>query len=206
MFRLLCLLLGLSLPVTCFGLEIRRVAACSGVVLRLRGDINAGDYVRFRSNFKTKETIIGLDLSSDGGDLGDGLRIAELVHKKQLKVYVSGECNSGCAFIFFSAPHRFFAEESRIGVHSVGDSREYEDPGSMLLTLKLARISAKLGVPNSIIGKMVTTRPATISYLDQADLSALDASAGNPFDFKSETQAEAERNCTSTREARKGLE
>jgi hypothetical protein len=42
--------------------------------------------------------------------------------------------------------------------------------------------SAKLGVPNAAIGKMVTTRPNTISYLDQADLSTLDASAGNPFE------------------------
>jgi hypothetical protein len=51
----------------------------------------------------------------------------------------------------------------------------------MRLTIKLARLSAKLGVPNSTIGKMVTTRPSNITWLDAADLSGLGASARNPF-------------------------
>jgi hypothetical protein len=74
MFRLLCLLLAVVLPGTCSPLEIRRVAACSGVV----GDINEGDYSRLRCHFNAKETIVGLDLSSDGGSLEEGLRIAKL--------------------------------------------------------------------------------------------------------------------------------
>jgi hypothetical protein len=53
----------------------------------------------------------------------------------------------------------------------------------MRLTLKLARLSAKLGVPNSTIGKMVTTRPSNITWLDAADLSDLGASARNPFHY-----------------------
>src|SRR5262249_52605964 len=180
----LSLLLAMLLPVTSSALEFRRVATCSGVVLRLRGDIHEGDYARFKSHFKRSELIIGLDLSSDGGDLEEGLLIANLVHRKKLAVYVAGECNSVCAFIFFSATRRYFGPKSRIGVHSVSDDRDIEDPGSMLLTVKLARLSAKLGVPNATIGKMVITRPRTISYLDQADLSALDASAENPFHYR----------------------
>ena len=54
----------------------------------------------------------------------------------------------------------------------------------MRLTLKLARLSARLGVPNSAIGKMVTTRPASITWLDVADLSGLDTSVGNPFHYE----------------------
>jgi hypothetical protein len=38
---------------------------------------------------------------------------------------------------------------------------------------------------------MVTTRPETITYLDGADLSGLDASAGNPFAYKNEKSSEA---------------
>src|ERR1700753_1116701 len=37
--RPLCLLLSIVMPVTCSALEIRRVQTCSGIVLRLRGDI-----------------------------------------------------------------------------------------------------------------------------------------------------------------------
>jgi hypothetical protein len=180
----LCLLLAMMLSGTCSALEIRRVAACSGVVLRLRGDFKDGDYARFKSQFRQKDAVIGLDLSSTGGDLEEGVQIATLAHQKKLSVYVSKECSSVCAFVFFAATKRYLAKDSRIGVHSVSDTRDIEDLSSMRLTLKLARLSAKLGVPNSAIGKMVTTRPSNITYLDAADLSGLDTSVGNPFHYQ----------------------
>jgi hypothetical protein len=147
------------LPGTFAALEIRHVAACSGVVLQMRGDIHEGDCARFKSHFKRNELIVGLDLSSDGGDLEEGLLIANLVRRKKLTVYVAGQCNSVCSTIFFSAHKRYFGPQSKIGVHSVSDYRDIEDPGSMLLTVELARLLAKLGVPNAAIGKMVITRP-----------------------------------------------
>jgi hypothetical protein len=184
MVRVLCLLLAMILSGTCSALEIRRVAACSGVVLRLRGDFRDGDYARFKSQFRKKVAVIGLDLSSDGGDLEDGVQIANLARQKQLIVYVAEECNSVCAIVFFAAAKRYLAKDTRIGVHSVSDTRDIEDLSSMRLTLKLARLSAKLGVPNSAIGKMVITRPSNITYLDAADLSGLDTSVGNPFHYQ----------------------
>jgi hypothetical protein len=184
MVRVLCLLLAMMLSGTSSALEIRRVAACSGVVLRLRGDIKEGDYARFKSQFRKKDAVIGLDLSSTGGVLEEGVQIATLAHQKNLSVYVSEECSSVCAFVFFAAAKRYLAKDSRIGVHSVSDTRDIEDLSSMRLTLKLARLSAKLGVPNSAIGKMVTTRPSNITYLDAADLSGLDTSVGNPFHYQ----------------------
>jgi hypothetical protein len=167
----------------------------------MRGDIKEGDYSRFKSHFKRSELIVGLDLSSGGGDLEEGLLIADLVRRKKLAVYVAGECDSACAFVFFAATSRHFGQQSRLGVHAVSDHRDIEDRGSMVLTVKLARVSAKLGVPNAVIGKMVTTRARAISYLDQADLSALDASAGDPFDYKPEKSTEAggqpQKSCSS---------
>ena len=75
MVRVLCLLLAVMLPGgPCSALDIRRVTACSGIVLRLRGDIKEGDYSRLKSHFKKKAMIPGLDLSS--GVLEEGLRIA----------------------------------------------------------------------------------------------------------------------------------
>jgi hypothetical protein len=83
MVRVLCLLLAMMLSGTCSALEIRRVAACSGVVLRLRGDFKDGDYARFKSQFRQKDAVIGLDLSSTGGDLEEGVQIATLAHQKK---------------------------------------------------------------------------------------------------------------------------
>lgn len=181
--RLLCLLLAMVLSGTCSALEIRRVASCSGDVLRLRGDFKDGDYARFRSQFRKKDPIIGLDLSSDGGDLEEGMQIATLTRQKKLSVYVADECNSVCAFVFFAAAKRYLAHNSKIGVHSVSNYRAIEDLSSMRLTIKMARLSAKLGTPISVIGKFVTTTPANISYLDGNDLAALDISGRNPFHY-----------------------
>ncbi len=179
--RALCLLLGFVLPGTCYALEIRPVQSCSGLVLRLRGDINDGDYARLNAHFRKKAPIVGFDLSSDGGVFEEGLRIADLVRRKMLTVYVSNECDSACVEVFFASAHRHFAVASKIGVHSVSNDRDVEDLRSKITTLKMARIWAQHGVPNSVIGKMVSTRPKAITYLNRVDLDALHASAGNPF-------------------------
>ena len=189
--RIFFLLLSIILPVTCSALEIQRVQTCSGIVLRLRGDIRMGDFSQLKSQFKGKEAIVGFDLSSEGGILEEGLRIANFTRRKKLVIYVTGECNSVCADIFFAGAKRYLGAESKVGVHSVSNDRDIEDTGSKLLTIKLARLWAEQGIPNSAIGKMVTTRPETITYLDRADLSALDASGGDPFAYKGNKSSEA---------------
>jgi hypothetical protein len=188
--RIVLLLLSIVLPVTCSALEIRRVQTCSGIVLRLRGDIKLGDFSRLKSQFRKKEAIVGFDLSSEGGILEEGLLIADFTRRKKLSVYVSDQCNSVCADVFFAAAKRYFGADSKIGVHAISNDRGIEDAGSKLLTVKRARLWAQQGIPNSAIGKMVTTRPETITYLDQADLSGLNALAGNPFAYEFEQSSE----------------
>jgi hypothetical protein len=46
--------------------------------LRLRGDFRVGDYARFKSQFSQKDAVTGVDLSSTGGDLEEGVQIATL--------------------------------------------------------------------------------------------------------------------------------
>ena len=179
--RVCCFLLSLLLPISSFALEIRRVQTCSGVVLRLRGDIKDGDLSQLKSHFRAKESIVGFDLSSRGGVFEEGLRIADFVRRKRLTVYVAGECSSACVDVFFAAGKRYFAAESKIGVHAISSDRDVEDAASRLLTIKMARLWSEHGVPHSAIGKMVATRPETITYLDRVDLSGIDASEGNPF-------------------------
>jgi hypothetical protein len=202
----LCLLFSIVLPITCSALEIRRVQTCSGILLRLRGDIKEGDFSQLKSHFRRKEAIIGFELSSNGGILEEGLRIADLARRKKLTVYVAGECDSACSDVFFAGAKRYFGADSKIGVHAVSNYRDMQDAGSKLLTIKLARLWAKQRIPSSVIRKMVATGPAAITYLDQADLSGLDASAGNPFELKDEKAREPEEaqqpNCATKLQAR----
>jgi hypothetical protein len=112
------------------------------------------------------------------------MRIANMARQKHLTVYVAKDCNSVCATVFFAAAKRYIAQNAKVGVHSVSNYRDIEDLSSMRLTLETARISAKLGAPESVIGKLVTTRPSKISYLDGHDLSGLETSVGNPFHYR----------------------
>jgi hypothetical protein len=202
------LLFSVVLPLKCSALEIQRVQTCSGIVLRLRGDIKEGDFSRLKSHFRGQEAIVGFHLSSEGGILEEGLRIADFTRRNKLTVYVADECNSVCADIFFAAARRYFEADSKIGVHAVSNHRDVEDVGSKLLTIKLARLWAEQGVPASAIGKMVTTRPETITYLDRGDLSRLHASIGNPFAYEAEKSSEGQarqQSCATQLHASRGV-
>lgn len=182
--RRLCIsALGLLLAGLCASsaLDIRRVHTCSGLVLQLRGPIEDGDFSRLASHFQGDGEIVGFDMSSDGGDLEEGLRIAELAHREKLTVFVASECDSACADVFVAASKRYVARDARIGVHAVSNERDLEDRASRALTLDLARLWAERGAPSSAIDKMLGTRPDAIAYLDRADLSALAATEGYPF-------------------------
>src|ERR1700722_16190879 len=160
--------------------QIKRVGTDSGVVLRVRGGVKAGDYGRLKSILQN-EAVVGLEIRSDGGSLEEGLDIARVVREKGLVVYASKECDSVCALIFLAAKERYIGRRCRIGVHSVSNDRGKEDADSIRITVQMSRLLVGLGVPHSIIGKIVTTPPAKITYLDNRDLAGLNVHRTNPF-------------------------
>jgi hypothetical protein len=182
--------------VPCAAMEISRIAGCDGDVLRLRGDIVAGDYVKFRSFLGDHRRIVGLDLDSPGGSLYEGFRIAALTRQRRLSTFVAKECDSACAFIFLLGSKRYASAEAKIGVHAVGNGYGMEDSGTLRDTIHFARLSAKLRIPSAIIGKMVTTPPGKITFLDQTDLSELKVIGRDPF-----TRNENSQSCDSDRSA-----
>ena len=166
----------------CAGMEISRVATCAGGdVLKLRGDIEAGGYVKFRSYFDGERRIAGLELDSPGGSLYEGFRIATMTREKRLATFVAKECDSACAFIFLLGSKRYVSKEAKIGVHAVGNDYGGEDTGTIRDTVHFARLSAKFGIPSSTIGQMVTTPPGKITFLTQSDLSDLKVILRDPF-------------------------
>ena len=174
----------------CAGMEISRITNCAGVdVLKLRGLIGPGDYARFRSYLGDQRRIAGLDLDSPGGSLYEGFRIAILTRQKRLSTFVSNECDSACAFIFMVGNKRYASKQAKIGVHAVGNNYGGEDSGTIRDTIRLARLSAKFGIASSTIGKMVTTPPGKIAFLDATNLSALKIILRDPF------KADGAKNC-----------
>lgn len=175
---LAALLLALVQPAAAF--QVKRLTTDAGVVLRLRGDVKPGDYARLKAMLQDT-AIAGLEINSGGGSLEDGFDIARLVRDNGLVVYASEQCDSVCAFIFFAAKERFLGRGCKIGVHSVSNDRGREDADSARVTLQVSRFLAGAGVPHSIIGKIVATPPASITFLDSRDLASLNVQRSNPF-------------------------
>jgi hypothetical protein len=158
------------------------MANCAGGdVLQLRGDLEPGDYARFRTQLDGERRIVGLALHSRGGSLYEGFHIAMLTHERRLSTFVSQECDSACAFIFLLGRKRYVSREAKIGVHAVGNDYGGEDRGTFRDTIHFARLSMKFGIPTGTIGKMVTTPPGKITFLDQNDLLALKVIERDPF-------------------------
>jgi hypothetical protein len=160
--------------------QIRKVVTDSGTVLRLRGDVTNGDYRRLKTVLQN-DAVVGLEIRSGGGSLEAGVDIARIVRDRKLVVYASRECDSVCAFIFFAARKRFMGRGCKIGVHSVSNERGKEDADSARITIEMSRLLVGLGVPHSIIGKIVATPPARITFLNNRDLASLNVQRTNPF-------------------------
>lgn len=81
--------------------------------------------------------------------------------------------DEACAFIFLASRKRYVAPNAKIGVHSVSNLHGNEDSRTIRDTIKLARLSAKLRIPPSAIGRMVMTPPGKISFLNKEELVSL---------------------------------
>src|ERR1700733_15499448 len=174
----LLVLIPLLRPASAF--KIKRVETVSGLVLKLRGDVRDGDYGRLKSALQNG-SVVGLEITSGGGSLEDGVDIARIVRDKGLVIYASRECDSACAFIFLAAKERYIGRGSKIGVHSVSNDHDREDADSARVTIRMSRLLVGLGVPHSVIGKIVATPPGKITFLDNRELTGLNVHRVNPF-------------------------
>jgi ATP-dependent protease ClpP protease subunit len=146
-------------------------------VITLTGTIEAGDSNRFRAltaSLGSGTTIVKLD--SDGGSVREAVTIATTIKNSHLVTLVppNSDCASACFFIFATGERRYAADSAFIGVHSATTSGLGEDDTAKSVTVEMVRfLSEKLGVPDSIIGKIVKTPAESVARLSEADLAAM---------------------------------
>ena len=150
--------------------------------LTLSGEIAPGDNDVIKANIKKANdagrTVVTLRLDSVGGNLVEGVEIAETVRQaKMATAILSGaQCASAC-FIIFSAGNEKYAHYSAaVGVHGASDADGRETTSSGAATVSMAKIVRQFGVPNSIIGKMVVTPPSQMVWLTPDDLKSMGTS------------------------------
>lgn len=145
-------------------------------VLSMLGRIVPGDFSRLADFEKPHPTFGRVILNSEGGNVFEAVRLAELIHGEGDVVIVpdGAVCVSACFLLFAAGRNRVAGPTASIGVHSVSVSvNGDETPAALGLTTSLARVAAAYGVPPSIIRKLVTTPPGRITWLSRADLTSM---------------------------------
>lgn len=180
LFFFLLLFVSCLTPIGARAVQLESFEARGVVFVALSGEILPGDAEKTMARLTTAVQkhkggkIVSLSLNSPGGLVGEALRIGEFVRTVKIPVIVTAKssCESACFFIFMNAPAKFVAHGARVGVHSASHNGR-EDPGSSLTTIAVARMARDAGVPQSVIGKMVTAEPGDMRYLSDNELKQM---------------------------------
>jgi hypothetical protein len=126
-----------------------------------------------------------LRLNSPGGQVWEALAMALMVRwveNMATVVQKDAKCESAC-FGLLAAGHRKYvdpvADPTQIGVHSIFQLMKQQGTSAFFpkeredLTIWAVRRLKTIGIPDSIIGKIVTTPPDQMKYLTVEDLQQM---------------------------------
>jgi hypothetical protein len=148
-------------------------------IVKLDGEIKPGDSARVQNvlakALRDEKRRVVISINSGGGSVQDGADISGMIFDEKLPLAVHRDCESSCFMIFAAASVKLVGPETRIGVHSVKDSRFGENGDAMALTVVMARLYEKYKVPANIIGQTITHPPEKMYYLTHDDMTAMGA-------------------------------
>jgi hypothetical protein len=139
------------------------------VEILFKGEVVAGDYERFKkiaSKYETAEIVF----SSYGGNLGDGLKIAEFISQKGFTTVVRGgdTCASACGYMWLSGKQRSIEGSAQVGFHSAFDPSHDETP-SPEANAYVGFILARLGFSEMVVAYTVEAAPRQMRWLTPND-------------------------------------
>ena len=161
-------------------------------VVFLDGTIEEGDSRDLNSIIKKANSenrlVSAIRLNSPGGSLGEGAKIAAIVQYGKIATVVpaGAKCASACFLVFAAGPEKYASYTANVGVHGASDRSDQEEGDA---TVSMGRVAKQLGVPESIIGKMVITPPDQIVWLSPNELRAMGTIlTGKPSQSPPQTQ------------------
>ena len=182
MQQLVALALALLVSIPAMSMELERREISVGqrpvVMLNLVGKIEKGDASRVAEALlspQANNTYV-MSLNSEGGDVDEGLAIANLVsaHNLWTMIWTAHQCNSSCFFVFAAGARKTVSQQAFIAVHRA-DSDGQENQSATDATSRLLQFAAKVGVPESVLQKISSTPPSALTRLDAADMQAIGA-------------------------------
>jgi hypothetical protein len=175
---LICLL-GLALPgAPAHAIQFEQVALSpTEVIIGGRGPIVKGDTDRLQQVLAAvppSKQLLALALDSPGGNVVEGEQLAKLIRARRLTVTIpsNSKCVSACFLLLAASPRRMAAADALVGVHSASEDGQETDT-SLAVTTLMARVAAEMDIPPAIIGKMVSTKAASVEWLTHADLASM---------------------------------
>jgi hypothetical protein len=176
----LACLLGLALPGSAAqALQFDQMTVSpTEVIVGGRGPIVKGDTDRLQRALAAVppgQRLLGLAFDSPGGNVVEGEQLAKLIRARGLAVVIpsNSKCVSACFLLLAASPRRLAASDALVGVHSASEEGQETDT-SLAVTTLMARVASEMGIPPAIIGKMVSTKAASVEWLTHADLISMD--------------------------------
>jgi hypothetical protein len=141
-----------------------------------QGEIVDGDAARLATFLRTLPATGGttyLDLNSPGGDVGEAFEMAKVIANSRAStvIHSGGSCASACFWMFAAGQRLWMSNNARLGVHSPSDARTGTETSEG--TVDLARLSHKLGIPDSIVVAMINTPPDDMTWLTPNQLAEM---------------------------------
>jgi hypothetical protein len=149
------------------------------VIVTLSGEIAEGDAHDLKALIQREnddgQTVAIIRLNSPGGSILESVKLADIIRDAKIATSVIGtaKCASACFIVFAAGSKKFVSSTALVGVHGASDESGQETVESGAATVSMARIAKDLGVPPSIIGKMVVTPPDEIVWLSPDDLRSM---------------------------------
>ena len=178
------MLLGL-VTTMCVGTPVSAATVTSvpgksgSVVIEIQGRIGPGDADAFnqivRRAVDSGKLVSSVRLNSTGGKLDEGAKLAFAIKFGKLATVVASDavCASACFLAFAAGDPKYAGPGALIGVHKASEKGGLETKASGLATAAMAGFARELGVPSSIISRMVKTPPTQIVWLEPRDLHSM---------------------------------
>ncbi len=159
------------------------------VAVFLSGRIASGDAARFQSELLNlaeqapNATEAVVFLNSPGGSASEASAIAQIIHRTGLTTAVMGndQCSAECFIVFAAGKRKLAARPASVGVYGPNDgaksgaerSTRLERTKSQAMPAAFSRAYAQFGVPASVVGRMATTPPGQVAWLNASELDAM---------------------------------
>lgn len=128
-----------------------------GEAMLVSGGFNDGEAEQLAAALDAHPNVRTLVLSSGGGWLNEGMRMADLVRQRKLNTHVIDECSSACTLAFLAGRVRTMSESAALGFHASRSVGSPEQRPTRFETAELRTAYQQAGLPKAFIDKALAT-------------------------------------------------